>query len=74
MEAIQKSRNMKRKVDIAAVDEDVTQEPLKKKTKIPAHAGAKKVVPRRKRATTDTDVENPRRSSRHYKSPIHYGA
>lgn len=59
---------MKRKVD-----EDLIQElPWpKKKTKIPAVA--KKVVPRRKRATTDTDVENPRRSG-HYKSPIHYGA
>lgn len=72
VEAIQRSRNMKRKV--TAVDEDITQlqEPLKKRTKIPA--ATKKVVPRGKRAIADTDVGNLRRSGRHYKSPIDHGA
>lgn len=70
MEVIQEPRDTKRKA--TAMKEDVTQEPLKKKTKASVNTVAP-VKPGRKRATTDTDAANPRRSGRKYKSPAHYG-
>lgn len=63
---IKKPKGMKRKA--SAVEEDVIQNPLNKKTKAPARTAA-----RRKSPTADVDGEDPRRSG-HYqkKSTVGY--